>query len=201
MAKPSEHFVPARQRVLQQRYREAPEQAWISDHARAVEGDASDSFHGDVEPANNGGQRWRYGIHRAVGGDHDVPNPGDLLCAAQAACLHSTTRMLAEWLDVEIINAEVAVSAEVDVRGALMVDPSVPVCFQRIHCDVLLEVPVNTPGKSLKALMGSAERCCPVFQTLQGGTEVVVDWHIDQAVGPESNEVRHETGAHQEARS
>lgn len=174
--------VPKRQEPWRRRYQAAPDAAWISDHARAVIGDAADPFHGEIEPANNGGERWRYGIHRAVGGDHDAPNPGDLLCSALAACLHSTTRMLADWVGVDVRDITVSVSADVDVRGALMVDPDVPVGFQRLHCEVCLEVPAGTDGQSLKALMHSAERSCVVMQTLDRGTGVDTNWHIDQEV-------------------
>ncbi len=87
-------LAPTRQKPLQQHYRKDPDAAWIRDEARAVVGAGADSFHGEIEPANNAGKRWSFGIHQAVGGYHDGLNPGDLL----AACLHSTTRMIAQWL-------------------------------------------------------------------------------------------------------
>lgn len=177
--------VAQRQEPLRQRYRDEPQTAWISDQARALVGGATDPFHGAIEPANNGGTRWAYGIHHAVGGDHDAPSPGDLLCAALAACLHSSTRMLADWLSLTLIDIEVTVTAQIDVRGALMVDPSVPVGFQRMHCDVRLEVPAGIDGQRLKSLIASAEHCCPVRQTLKRGIAVDTDWHIDQELNVE----------------
>ncbi len=143
-------------------------------------GEKKDSVHGAVELANSGGVRHQYGIHSAVGGDHDAPNPGDYLCAALAACLHSTLRMVAKRLGVTILNSEVMATAQVDVRGALMVDSSVPVGFQRLHCDVSLEVPDDTGQRTLNTLMASAEHSCVVFQTLQSGTKVTTDWCIGQ---------------------
>lgn len=180
MPKSNPDTAPTRQERLRRRYRDDSEAAWIRDYARAVTGSAADPFHGEFEPANNGGEMWRYGIHRAVGGDHDAPNPGDLLCSALAVCLHATTRMLADWLGVNIIDIEVTASADVDVRGTLMVNPTVPVGFQRLLCEAYLEVPAGTDGQALKALMHSAERCCVVLQTLSQGVEVHTDWHIDQ---------------------
>ncbi len=59
------------------------------------------------------------GVHRAVGGPHDMPTPGDLLCAALASCQDSAVRMVANRLGVEILALEVRVTAQVDVRGAL----------------------------------------------------------------------------------
>lgn len=174
-------LVPERQRALHQRYRETPEAAWICDHARAVVGDATDPFHGRIEPANNGGERWAYGIHRAVGGDHDAPNPGDVLASALAACLHSTTRMIAQWLEISLTDLEVEVSAEVDVRGALRVDTSVPVGFQCIRCDVSGQANPGSNGvDQLKTLTVSAEACCVVLQTLRQGIDVRSNWRLGQ---------------------
>lgn len=178
----NEHLVPARQRVLQQQYRQAPHEAWIRDHARAIEAGSSDPFHGEVEPANNAGNRWAYGIHQAVGGDHDAPNPGDLLASALAACLHSTIRMVSQWLEIELADLEVDVSAEVDVRGALRVDSSVPVGFQRMNVNISGRVVSGgSDAASLKILAGSAEACCVVMQTLKQGTDVRTDWRLSQS--------------------
>ncbi|GED22296.1 OsmC family protein [Halomonas halmophila] len=175
----SERVVPTRQRILHQQYRQAPDEAWIRDHARTVPGDTSDPFHGEVEPANNAGHCWAYGIHRAVGGDHDAPNPGDLLTSALAACLHSTTGMVSQWLEMELADLTVDVSAEADVRGSLRVDASVPVGFQRMHVSVTGRVVSGgNDAASLKALAGSAEACCVVMQTLKRGTDVRSEWHL-----------------------
>lgn len=176
----NESSIVQRQQSLGRHYVEAPDDAWIADHARALPGNHIDAIHGVVEPANSGGVRHQYGIHRAVGGDHDAPSPGDLLSAALAACLHSTLRMVAERLEVMLLDSEVIVTARADVRGALMVDPTVPVGFQRMNCDVRLEVPAETDQRTIKTLIDGAERCCVVFQTLKAGTKVTADWRIDQ---------------------
>lgn len=170
-----------RQEALHRHYTDVPDDAWITDHARAMPGQSGDPVHGQVEPANNDGRRFSYGIHRAVGGDHDAPNPGDLLSAALAACLHATLRMVAERLGITIIDSEVTATAQADVRGALMVDTTVPVGFQRLHCDVGLTVPAGVNKRNLRALTMGAEQCCVVFQTLRAGTRVTTDWRIDEA--------------------
>lgn len=180
IAKTDPGLVPTRQKPLQQHYRKAPEAAWIRDEARAVIGAGADPFHGEIEPANNGGERWRFGIHPAAGGDHDAPNPGDMLTAALAACLLSTTRMIAQWLDIELVDIEVAAGAECDVRGALMVDSSVPVGFQRMDCTVWLRLARQTDDSRLKMLMKQAEACCVVMQTIRAGVDVKTLWHVEQ---------------------
>ncbi|MEX0604493.1 MAG: OsmC family protein [Marinobacter sp.] len=173
-------LVPARQKPLQQRYRKEPDAAWIRDEARAVIGGSADPFHSEIEPGHNAGKRWSLGIHEVVGGYHDAPNPGDLLSASLAACLHSTTRMIAQWLDIELADIEVVVGAECDVRGSLMVDQSVPVAFQRMDCNVWLQTSIHTDEKKLKSLMEYAEACCVVMKTLRGGVKVETNWHFEQ---------------------
>ncbi|MDZ7803931.1 OsmC family protein [Thiohalophilus sp.] len=181
MSAVQEVSIVKRQELLHRHYLEVPADGWITDRARARAGQSNDPVHGEIELANSDGARQQYGIHRAVGGDHDAPNPGDYLSAALAACLHSTLRMIAERLEVAIIDSEVTTTARADVRGALMVDTTVPVSFQHMHCDVFLEVPAGTDERTLKVLMTSAEHCCVVFQTLRSGTKVTTDWRIDQA--------------------
>lgn len=173
-------MVAQRQNPLRKSYRTDPQAAWITDGAVARVGDARDAFHGELVANNSGGQPWAIGIHRAVGGDHDLPNPGDILCAALAGCLHTTTRMLADRLDVPVLDLAISVTAEVDVRGCLLVDPNVPVGFQRMHVSVQLHVPDGIEPPRLRLLMDMAERCCVVEQTLAGGTEIHTDWEIKQ---------------------
>lgn len=76
---------------------------------------------------------WSFGIHRAVGGYHDAPNPGDILCAALASCLDSTIRIIADRLGITLTSLEVDVTAEVDVRGTLVVNRDIPVGFQAMR--------------------------------------------------------------------
>jgi len=123
---------------------------------------------------------WSFGIHRAVGGYHDAPNPGDILSAALAACLYSTTRMVADRVGIPLPALEVSASAEVDVRGTLMVDRTVPVAFQRMRCVVRGEVPSGVSAEQLKLLSQTAEHCCVVLQTLTPGVEVETRSELNQ---------------------
>ncbi len=117
----TESIVKSRQNPLRDRYHRSPGDAWISDAAQTRNACGEDPFHGTVMPANGSSAPWRFGIHRAVGGYHDHPNPGDILCAALAACFDSTLRMLADHLGIRLESLEVAVTAECDVRGCLLV--------------------------------------------------------------------------------
>jgi uncharacterized OsmC-like protein len=169
MSKSATDLVKQRQEPLRQRYRAEPGEAQITDRARAGNVGA-DPFHG-VVMAGDGAAPLDFGIHRAVGGDHDLPNPGDLLCAALAACLDSTLRMIAARIGVELEALEVEVRAVADVRGCLMVDRDVPAGFQRIDVDVLIGADGADPAR-IRTLTSAAERCCVVLQTLRGAVPV-----------------------------
>lgn len=179
MATAKANLVQQRQNPLRERYRRAPTEAWIRDGAQTINGCGGDPFHGAVIPANNAGAPLCFGIHRAVGGDHDYPNPGDLLSAALAACFDSTLRMLAGHLGVRLQFLEVKVEAECDVRGCLLVERSVPVGFQKMRCSVRLQPEGQVEPERLQMLLGAAEGSCVVLQTLRNG--VTVTAQIDNA--------------------
>ena len=164
-------IVKARQEPLRERYRKDPAEARITDRARAASPD-SDPFHGLVRAGNGHGAEWPYGIHRAVGGDHDLPNPGDILCAALAACLDSTLRMIGGRMGVNLDTLEVGVNAYADVRGCLMVDRNVPAGFQRIEVDVRIKAAEGTDPAQVKMLTTAAEQCCVVLQTLRSDVPI-----------------------------
>jgi uncharacterized OsmC-like protein len=173
MAQHEPTLVRARQDPLRARYREAPADAMITDRGRAVRGLETDPFHGFVAPGSQDyGITWRFGLHSAVGGDHDGPNPGDLLCTALAACLDSTIRLIADRLRVTLASLEVDVTADVDVRGTLVVDRQVPVGFQRMRCRVDIEPAPGTDPTVLEKLLAGAEHSCVNLQTLRSGVPV-----------------------------
>ncbi|MEJ2720794.1 MAG: OsmC family protein [bacterium] len=173
MAKDRATDAHSRQDPLMARYKTAPEEALITDAARAADGSDTDPFHGLIIPGSQDyGVTIPYGIHRAVGGYHDIPNPGDFLCAALAACLDSTIRIIANRLRISINSLRVEVTARVDVRGTLMVDRAVPVGFQQMQCDVHIDAAEGTDPKLLRTLIASAERSCVNLQTLRTGVPV-----------------------------
>ena len=147
-------------------YKQTPALAMVTDHARTAGTVATDPFHSVVEPMDGCGVSVPVGVHRALGGLHDAPTPGDLLCAALAACQDSAVRMVANRLGIEILALEVRVTAQVDVRGALGMAPGIPVGFQSMACVVDLQVHHDAPAKLVDALVAAAQRCCVVQQTL-----------------------------------
>ena len=160
-----------------QTYREHPECAMIQDGARTGQARyaPTDPLHSEVELGLGYGVKAPVGVHRALGGLHDFPNPGDILCSALAACADSTLRQIAGQLDVEITKLAVTVSADVDVRGTLCVSRETPVGFQRMNVRVDLEVAPGTTRKLEAKLLAAAEHCCVVLQTLRNGVPVTLE--------------------------
>lgn len=170
MDKAAVNYVAQRQDPLRKRYLERPAEAQIVDHARA-DSMGSDPFHGTAV-VGDAHFPLNFGIHRAVGGDHDLCNPGDILCAALAACLDSTLRLIAVRMGVTLEALEVEVSAFADVRGCLMVARDVPSGFQRIDVDVRIKAGEGVDPASIGMLTAAAERCCVILQTLRSDIPV-----------------------------
>ena len=170
MTQPSVH---AAQKPLKAKYKEAPGSAMVVDHAKTSGDVAADPFHSRVEPMDGCGVSVPVGVHAALGGMHDAPTPGDLLCAALAACQDSALRMVANLLGIELTELEVRVSATVDVRGAMAMDGSVPVGFQSMTCDVRMKVKEGTSPALMEKLHVAAQRCCVVRQTLNAPPPIV----------------------------
>jgi len=160
------------QAPLRAQYKSTPQAAQVVDHARTSGVDAADPFHSTVEPMPGCGATLPVGVHRAIGGKHDAPTPGDILCAALAACQDSSVRMVANILGVELESLAVEVTGDVDVRGTMAVDLQVPVGFQAMRCEVRLRAKDGTDPRLLEKLRVAAERSCVVQQTLRNPPRV-----------------------------
>lgn len=166
----------ARQLPLQTRYQTTPAEAWITDRATTHSRDHAPSMplYGSVALQDGRPTELTYGVHTAVGGESDYPVPGELLCAAIASCFDSTLRILANRFGIGLDALEVEVVAQVDVRGTLLVDRSVPVGFQKIEvCARLTTGRTPAPGM-IERLMKAAEHSCVVLQTVRNGPEITV---------------------------
>jgi len=165
--------VRKRQQPLQNHYKEKPGDAKITDRAITTGGELGDPWHGGIKPGSvDHGVEWKFGVHRAVGGYHDAPNPGDILCAALAACLESTIRLIADRMDITLEKLEVEATGNVDVRGTLVVDRDVPVGFQSMQCKVDIQASDATSKQELQKLLAYAEYSCVNLQTLRKGVDI-----------------------------
>lgn len=167
-------IVAERQASLRALYAERPQAALTRKSARTTSAEAppTDPFHGDVEVGDGFGASLRFGLDRSIGGLHDAPNPGDLLCAALAACQDGSIRMIANLLGVELAELEVEVTGELDVRGCLGADRDVRVGFEALECRVSLRAKEGTDPKRVETVIAAAERFCVNLDTLRGGIEV-----------------------------
>ena len=172
-----------RQRRLIDQYRDDPASAAVTDRARTravnqLEDGPLDPLHSWVAIGHDHAVTVPIALHEALGGLGDLPVPGDLLCAALAACTDSTLRVLANAMGVKLQTLEVDVDGHADVRGALCVSPTVPVGFGRLDLRVRLQAAPGTDPGSIDRLLAAAEHCCVVLRTLREGVPVEVQ--IDQ---------------------
>ena len=165
--------VRKRQQPLQDHYKQIPKDAMITDRAVTIGHELGDSWHGHIKPGSvDHGVEWKFGVHRAVGGYHDAPNPGDMLCAALAACLESTIRLIADRIHITLEKLQVEVTAKVDVRGTLVVERDVSVGFKSMKCNITIEAEDGTEPRQIHKLLKAAEYSCVNLQTLQAGVEI-----------------------------
>jgi uncharacterized OsmC-like protein len=164
-----------RQRERTARYREHPGDAWTTDRAgtHADAGAVADQLHTSVHLG--------HGVR--IGGFSELPVPGDVLCAALAACADSTLRIIASRLGVKLQGLAVRAEADVDVRGTLCVEPTVPVGFQAMRVHIQLTAPDADP-RALSKLLLAAEQCCVVLRTLRSGVPVTVSWEPVRRIAP-----------------
>ena len=162
------------QGVLRKRYRaDAPEEALVTDTAASVAKAGDSPMWGSVRVGTPAfGVTVPVGVHRAVGGRHDLPVPGDVLCAALVACVDTTIRIISNNLEIPLQSLDVDVQADCDVRGTLLVDPSVRVGFNTMRVGVKALPGPGVSPKQVEKLVQLAEQCCIVLQTLKNGVDV-----------------------------
>ena len=170
---------------LRQRYKADPKAALVTDRALAQGSIADDPFHSIVMPMPRSGIAVPVGVHRALGGLHDAPTPGDILCAAFASCQDSSVRIVANILGITLESLEVEVTGDVDVRGTLAMDAQVPVGFKTMRCVVRLKAAKGTNPHLLEKLRVASQRSCVVGQTLlhSPSIETTFDMGTDEARG------------------
>ena len=160
-----------RQAALRSRYRAQPEFAWAT-HLAWTEASGADPFRGEVR-MSLAGRRLAFALDDGVGGPHDQPSPGELLCAALAACVDSTLRLAAAAMDVGIRDLAVIVTGDVDSRGGLG-ETHVPVGFQSMRVEIRLRVEDDASAGAAEALIGIAQCRSPILQTLGAAVRIVL---------------------------
>ncbi|HET7414472.1 MAG TPA: OsmC family protein [Arthrobacter sp.] len=145
------------QAPLKQQYRDDPGAAMITLNAEGELGmDVSCSI-------NTGRAIAAAGLHPATGGDGSLVCSGDMLLQALAACAGVTLQAVASSLGLSV-SGTVHAEGDLDFRGTLAVDKTVPVGFQDIR--VRFDLTSDANDEQLDKLLQLTERYCVVYQTL-----------------------------------
>jgi len=119
------------------------------------------------------------GLHPASGGDGLSACSGDMLLAALVACAGVTLAAVATATGIVVRSGVVRAEGDLDFRGTLGVDKSVPVGFQRIRLHFNLDT--DAAQEQLTTLLRLTERYCVVYQTLCRSPEVTVSHRVHAA--------------------
>ncbi|WP_347351983.1 OsmC family protein [Intrasporangium sp.] len=180
----SQTSVAERHAALRALYRRQPDAALIVKRVQTGRPMDREPSHSTTVPENLAhpdapyGVSWELGLDEAVGGLQDGPNPGEMLCAALAACQEGLLRMMASALGVGLDKLEVTVTGCVDARGTLDIDPDVRVGFESMRMEVRLQASPGTPTRLLERLRLGGERLCVTLDTLRSGVPVEVCYDV-----------------------
>jgi uncharacterized OsmC-like protein len=146
------------QRPLKDRYRTAPDQAVIT-----LQAEAELSSMEVACSIQTGKALVTAGLHPATGGDGTLACSGDMLLQALTACAGVTLRSVATNRGLEV-SGVIRAEGELDFRGTLGMDRSVPVGFRSIRLQFDLQS--DCTEEQLDELIATTERYCVVYQTL-----------------------------------
>lgn len=146
------------QAPLKEHYREAPEAALITLHARGRIGE------GLTCKVETGKALVEAGLHPRTGGSGLSACSGDMLLEALVACAGVTLNAVATALGIELRDAAVQADGELDFRGTLGVAKDAPVGFQDIRVQFTLDT--DASDEQIATLLRLTERYCVVYQTL-----------------------------------
>jgi len=153
-----ESALTAIQGPLKQHYREEPEAAQVTLRATGQLGE------GVTCSVEAGRAIAIAGLHPATGGDGTQLCSGDMLLEALVACAGVTMRAVATALGLEVRGGTVRAEGDLDFRGTLAVDKSVPVGFTDIRLSFALDT--DADADQLATLQRLTERYCVVLQTI-----------------------------------
>lgn len=162
----------AAQAPLKERYKEAPETALMTLRAQ---GRAGEDVSCKIE---TGKGLVSAGLHPATGGSGQQACSGDMLLEALVACAGVTLNAVATSLGIVLREAVVKAEGDLDFRGTLGVSKEVPVGFQSIRLQFVLDT--DASEEQLATLLRLTERYCVVYQTLKNPPPI----SVSKAVAP-----------------
>lgn len=161
----------ARQAPLKERYLSDPSSARVVMTATGV-----------VEPAS---QICRVttpqgeivaGLHPAAGGSGQEACSGDMLLQSLVACTGVTLGAVATAMRLDIHQVKVQATAELDFRGTMGLDKSLPVGMQAVTLN--FEFETQCPTASLEKLVELTERYCVIWRTLMQPAKLSTHWSV-----------------------
>ena len=155
----------ALQAPLKQRYREQPDQAFITLRAAGTVDGSTLTCR-----VQTGRTLVEAGLHPATGGSGLEACSGDMLLQALVACAAVTLRAVATALAIPVDGGSIEAEGDLDFRGTLGVGKDVPVGFQRIRLRFGLDT--DAPPDQLTKLLELTERYCVVLQTLRTAPQI-----------------------------
>ena len=81
-------------------------------------------------------------------------------------------------MGVPLLALSVEVSGNIDVRGTLRIDDSVPVAFQSFDVNVDIKAPSQVSENIISQIVKAAEHSCVILQTLRGTPETSINTEI-----------------------
>jgi uncharacterized OsmC-like protein len=159
----------ALQAPIKARYREEPEAALVTMTARGTLDLGRIACHVDTRDS-----RMHAGLHPATGGDGSLLCSGDMLLEALVACAGVTMASVATAMSLPVNGGTVVAEGDLDFRGTLGVDRSVPVGFRdiRLHFDL----DTTASEEQVAKLVELTERYCVVFQTINSRPNLSVSY-------------------------
>ncbi len=146
------------QAPLKDRYREAPAAARVTLRAQ---GRLGEGLSCKIE---TGKALVVAGLHPATGGSGQAACSGDMLLEALVACAGVTLNTVATALGIELRDATLLAEGDLDFRGTLGLSKDVPVGFQNIRLQLILDT--DASEEQIATLLRLTERYCVVYQTL-----------------------------------
>ena len=105
-------------------------------------------------------------------GGNEGANPVEFLLHAVVGCLTTTLVVHATARGIRIENISTSLEGEIDMRGLLNLDPSVPVGYEQIR--IKMDVAADCSDEELDELLQFARNHSPVTQTVCRPVPVVV---------------------------
>lgn len=117
-------------------------------------------------------EEFRYAAdHPTLGSGHG-PTPQEFLLHALAACITTGIVIGAAVRDIEVRTISSTVSAPIDVRGLLGIDPDVRKGFEEIA--VTFDIDADADDDTIDALLAAGVKYSAIFDTVVNPTEVTV---------------------------